>query len=594
MSGDSIRESITGFHQKVEQAHAVLVQRGKQIEDRKGEILHLLESGVRIPEPPQENGEYQRICREMMKNAEAQMKGWQKSIQEQIQRSEFVNRHEKSVLVMVFADVNAGKSTLGNFVAGYYLQGTPYADLWQEDLVFRVEDRSKASQDEYMTTVPRFQEGAVETTSTIQYFTLSQGLTWVDTPGLHSLTAEHGELAQEYIQFADLVVYLTPSSSPFKQDEREMLADLFRRGKPVILAVTKSDVYQKEWVDNKRIKTLRRKSEEARSQQENFVRDEIRNLAASGLSVEELLKNSHYLSLSVRLAKAAVEAGDASLFHDSNLDGFLSQMGTLLSRDAMELKMRRPIAEINACIDRLTGSAGAASESSQESESGAGKELSIADLHGTLKSRLSDLKKLDQDCRRESRLIWAEIAQQIPYALDMRLRGLRSGNQIGNPEAVRREMSEAVAELTEETCRRHLERLLGEAVQAASLPSLTIRGASGAGYQTTTMERSVQRRETRDARGIIENVQKFFNPDKEFYRYYTDMETVAVGDNFASFLNEQAQALRPEVEKYISRAVEKMAADCVKPMLNCYEELDRQLGDLSQSLQKLRMRQTSV
>ena len=40
------------------------------------------------------------------------------------------------------------------------------------------------------------------------------------------------------------VIYLTPSSSPFKKDEREMLAELFRMGKPVILAITKSDTFK--------------------------------------------------------------------------------------------------------------------------------------------------------------------------------------------------------------------------------------------------------------------------------------------------------------------------------------------------------------
>ena len=59
----------------------------------------------------------------------------------QIERSEFVNRHEKSILAIVFADVNAGKSSLGNFVSGYYLQNTAYADLYQKP-VCEIEDFS--------------------------------------------------------------------------------------------------------------------------------------------------------------------------------------------------------------------------------------------------------------------------------------------------------------------------------------------------------------------------------------------------------------------------------------------------------------------
>ena len=296
MSGGPIRDSITGFYQKISEAHETLENEGRTIEDRKGNLLNLLETGIQFPELPDGQGKYQDLCRAVMNEAKQHISGWSTMIREQIVRSEFVNRHEKSVLVLVFADVNAGKSTLGNFVSGYNLQGTPYEDLWRKDTKFEVEDFSEASkEDRNVRTIECFAENAVEATSTIQHFTLMGGLTWVDTPGLHSLTAEHGELAQEYIQFADLVVYLTPSSSPFKTDEREMLADLFQRGKPVILAVTKSDVTKRQVVQGRIVNIRQAKSQEDRKLQEDYVAEEARKLGGEGL-----LKNSRFLSLSVR------------------------------------------------------------------------------------------------------------------------------------------------------------------------------------------------------------------------------------------------------------------------------------------------------
>ena len=162
------------------------------------------------------------LFRSMMNGAKLQVHCWQELIRQQLQRSEFVNRHEKSILALVFADVNAGKSSLGNFVGGWNLQDTPYASLYQPHQC-EIEDFSKASQENRQERIiDHFAENATEATSTIQHYTLAQGLTWVDTPGLHSLTKEHGDLAKEYIQFADLVVYLTSSSSPFKSDERDI------------------------------------------------------------------------------------------------------------------------------------------------------------------------------------------------------------------------------------------------------------------------------------------------------------------------------------------------------------------------------------
>lgn len=121
----------------------------------------------------------------------------------------------------------------------------------------------------------------------------------MDTPGLHSLTAEHGELAQEYIQFADLVVYLTPSSSPFKSDEREMLGNLFRMGKPVILTITKSDIVDEDEVDGRIVYKRLPKSAGDRQAQERYVTEQEREISG-----HDNLENSHVLSLEIRNSKS--------------------------------------------------------------------------------------------------------------------------------------------------------------------------------------------------------------------------------------------------------------------------------------------------
>ena len=122
---DLIRDSITRFHSGLEEANGELMRSTIAIDDRKEEILRLLSSEIIIPQLPGGSGMYYEACREAISGVHKTLIAWQHSIRQIVERSEFVNRHEKSILVIAFADVKAGKSSLGNFVSGFYLQNTP-------------------------------------------------------------------------------------------------------------------------------------------------------------------------------------------------------------------------------------------------------------------------------------------------------------------------------------------------------------------------------------------------------------------------------------------------------------------------------------
>ena len=62
-------------------------------------------------------------------------------------------------------------------------------------------------------TKKEFRVGATEATSSIQGFSLD-GLTWIDSPGLHSINQENGDLAKDYVEHADLILYTMKSDSP--------------------------------------------------------------------------------------------------------------------------------------------------------------------------------------------------------------------------------------------------------------------------------------------------------------------------------------------------------------------------------------------
>lgn len=569
---DLIRESFTNFHDAIGRSYRVLNDNRTRIEDRKAQMLKLLEAGINIPEPPKGAGEYQQLYRETMDTARVQIESWQALIRRQIERSEFVNRHERSILALVFADVNAGKSSLGNFVGGWDLRGTPYEDLYIPHGC-EIESYSAASsEDRNVRKIDHFAENAVEATSTIQHYTLAQGLTWVDTPGLHSLTTEHGDLAKEYIQFADLVVYLTPSSSPFKKDEREMLGELFRMGKPVILAITKSDLVDEDEIDGNVVYRRIPKPDRDRQAQEQFVVKEAREI-----NNNENLENTHILSLSVMLARDAAAKQDMALYDASNLDKFLAQMGDILSEKAIELKMRRPKAEVNAFIRRLVGT-----------EDEDGELLTIRRLRGELSRKQEDLKRLLAACKDAEGALCAQIEQMLPVSLSKLMRSLRDRGLLEDTQAVSAEMSEDVSQLAVQACKRTLKEKLGSISPTLDLPQLDARLAEGTKYQVQYMDQVIVRQVERSPKGLWEKLTRIWDRDRKFYQTVNETEKIAAGDNFRGFLDAQVEAVRPEVRGYVSEIIERMVSAYIEPLNSCYQELDRQLARLAAELEQIR------
>ena len=119
----------------------------------------------------------------------------------------------------------------------------------------------------------------------------------MDTPGLHSLTREHEALANEYIQFADLVLFLTSSSSPLKEDERGELQKLLAQSKPVMVVITKSDESVTTVEGGRLVKKLTPKPPEKRKAQDDYVMNEIRALGNG------VIENRRVVSVSTKLAR---------------------------------------------------------------------------------------------------------------------------------------------------------------------------------------------------------------------------------------------------------------------------------------------------
>ncbi|MCT7493960.1 dynamin family protein [Aliarcobacter cryaerophilus] len=277
---------------------------------------------------------------------------WLKNFDEMIEREKFRSDLSNYFIVIIFGKVKAGKSSLGNFIAKNKLDSQKveffkYDEAGKKQTIKKLEEIDEDS----------FATNNLECTVEIQGFKLD-GMAWIDTPGLGSMVKENGDLAKEYIQSADYIIYPTSSDSPLQLDEREQLKELFEQNKKVSICITKSDYNDEDECDcgsedgckncNKGIiKVLKNKSLLNRQKQEVFVKEEIYKL---------IPKDKNYIlgdifSISTHAAKNALCSSDNEFFEDSNIPKFYELLTDVIRDKASKLKADTPYEGLKSFID---------------------------------------------------------------------------------------------------------------------------------------------------------------------------------------------------------------------------------------------------
>ncbi|GAA5006746.1 hypothetical protein GCM10023206_12420 [Acinetobacter puyangensis] len=211
------------------------------------------------------------------------------------------------VMLLVFGKFNAGKSSLCNLLAECFrTQGQVVRYFYVQNEQIHYKDML-------------LREGATETTAQLQGVCLGERLVLLDTPGLHSATAENTALTQRFIDSADGVLWLSSSTSPGQVQELHTLARELKRHKPLFPIITRSDQIEEDEVDGEICTVLCNKHPSQRALQEADVyaraQDKLREMA---LDVQ-LLKQP--VSVSTQMARqtgmdeqAMIEAGFECLF----------------------------------------------------------------------------------------------------------------------------------------------------------------------------------------------------------------------------------------------------------------------------------------
>ncbi len=277
---------------------------------------------------------------------------WVNNFEELLKKEKFRSDLENHFIIIIFGKVKAGKSSLGNFIAKHKLPEQK-VEFFKYDEAGKKQDIKKLEE----IDDDSFDTNNLECTVEIQGFKLDD-MAWIDTPGLGSMVKENGDLAKEYIQSADYIIYPTSSDSPLQQDEKAQLEELFLQNKKVTICITKSDEKIEDECEcgseegcescvEGLVELLQNKSTENRTKQESYVNKEIVQLIKGS---QEVVLGDIY-SISTHVANKALEINDEILFEESNIPKFYELITEVVKDKAKKLKSETPYSGLKSFID---------------------------------------------------------------------------------------------------------------------------------------------------------------------------------------------------------------------------------------------------
>lgn len=269
---------------------------------------------------------------------------WQNRIDKQDTGVRFRERFNDSLMVFVYGKVKSGKSSLGNYMA--WGNTDPDSELKAQtpdsvQPVYFSGERTEVKGGDALKEAEgnkEFRVGATEATSTIQGFKLP-GLTWIDSPGLHSKNSENDQLARDYVKHSDLILYTMKSDSPGRATDLAEIAELYQSDKRFLLLITGSDDTEIDWDEDTQtmINKVVMKIEQRREQQREYIRGEL--LKIDGL--KDNANNIDIVSFSARYAQDNQDSPEA--FKDSGMSELFDILEEVSQSSGVKLKQQVPL-----------------------------------------------------------------------------------------------------------------------------------------------------------------------------------------------------------------------------------------------------------
>lgn len=268
---------------------------------------------------------------------------WQKQVDIRAKGAQFRENVNDSLLVFVYGKVKSGKSSLGNYVAWGHSEPTAQlkAQAKVQPVYFSAEQTAVEGGDKHKEAEQnlQFRVGATEATSSIQGFRLP-GLTWVDSPGLHSVNRANGDLAREYVEHADLILYTMSSQAPGRASDMGEIGELLDDKKSLMVLLTGSDTTEEdEDDDGNAVCEIVMKPAKDRQAQVDYVNNELLRLD------DNALKYTHVLPLSTRFAETHPDD-----LASSGVGDLFQTLKGICDGNALQLKLATPMKNLSNAI----------------------------------------------------------------------------------------------------------------------------------------------------------------------------------------------------------------------------------------------------
>lgn len=490
---------------------------------------------------------------------------WIKKIEEQNNKEKFRDELKDKFIVIIFGKVKAGKSTLGNFIAS---QST----LEEKAKFFMYDEAGKEKKVEKLEEIDEdgFKTDNLECTSSIQGFNLG-GLSWIDTPGLGSMTKENGELAKSYIELADYIIFPTSSANVLLNEEIIQIKELIEQNKNLTVCITRSDTKETRKDNNgKLIKnkdgSIKRfnvnKVKEIRELQEN---DAIKRLK------EELGSKAQFIedifSLSVYCAKDGLETNDNELFDNSNIEKFYEKMLDIVEKKASYLKTNAPKQNLIAYIDNsIIGYSNKAS--------------SLTSIKNDFKKVLDELALLNENLDLRIKNIGYDISRIISETLSAYAMDITTSNSKEILLKADSEISKKIESLVSETINELFESF------ETSLYDFQKLATDDSEYLVEDkFEKITVRYESSSA------VRKFFNVITFGFieRTYSSVsEEVYIGNNKEEILSSFKSKRVAEYSKEIELILSNLQDNFFKKFNNQIQQIDLYVNNLEKELENIK------
>ena len=374
----------------------------------------------------------------------ARLAVWKNKIEIYDRNTEFREDFGDSLLVFVYAKVKAGKSSLGNYIA--YGHGDPDADFicsaqkigLQPE--FFMKDSANSTEVEHKEKVLRargkFSVGAMETTTEIQGFRLP-GLTWIDSPGLHSVTPENGELSKSYADAADLIVYPMNSGEPGRASDLLEITNLLHARKAFIVVISRCDKVDINFDDEgNKVRKRVMKTPKDRQDQTDYVRQEI--LAKADMATRQLL-DADVMTISVTFAQE--NGSDPAMLNESGISGLFEKLTALTQAKGINLKKEAPLNNLRTFVDMVLDG-----------------ELSVTSLRADLKMLEDSVTRQRTSLSRKQQAVTGRVMLDLDLAIEQEVMRHRVNRDV-------KALSLACSKIVQDIVICHTNEVLAEVLQ---------------------------------------------------------------------------------------------------------------------------------